>query len=109
MPFWSRGSESKSSTSEEKDFSPGENLTAFSTPATASVGVDDGALLSQSPPATPQESNTPAASISVVSEPWTRIFPQVWGIRQSIEDSSFRWCVRESMLWGVATGTMMGV
>jgi len=46
---------------------------------------------------------------AIVSEPWTRIFPEKYGIRQSIEDSSFRWCVRESMMWGVATGAMMGV
>jgi hypothetical protein len=46
---------------------------------------------------------------AIVTEPWTRIFPEAFGIRRTIEESPFRWCVRESFLWGVATGTMMGM
>jgi hypothetical protein len=43
------------------------------------------------------------------STSWTRYLPEAFGIRQSIEDSPFRWCVRESAMWGVATGTAMGM
>ena len=46
---------------------------------------------------------------ATISEPWTRIFPEAYGIRKAIEDSPFRWCVRESSLWAVATGTVMGM
>jgi hypothetical protein len=40
---------------------------------------------------------------------WIRYLPEAYGIRQSIEDSPFRWCVRESAMWGIATGTAMGL
>ncbi|KAL3801558.1 hypothetical protein ACHAWO_001363 [Cyclotella atomus] len=43
------------------------------------------------------------------SPSWTRFLPEAFGIRQSIEDSPFRWCVRESAMWGIATGTAMGI
>ncbi|KAL3791152.1 hypothetical protein HJC23_000572 [Cyclotella cryptica] len=43
------------------------------------------------------------------SSSWTRFLPEAFGIRQTIEDSPFRWCVRESAMWGVATGTAMGI
>jgi|EP00979_Chaetoceros_neogracilis_P015588 hypothetical protein len=39
---------------------------------------------------------------------WTAYLPEWGGIRQSVQDSPFRWCVRESFLWGIATGTTMG-
>lgn len=38
---------------------------------------------------------------------WTRHLPQAFGIRQSVEASKYRWCARESALWGIATGTTM--
>ena len=122
MPFWSRGSESKSSSSVEKDLSDDNNndtssfglLPADGTSILADGG-DHSSHISPTVPNSSQESSpSPSSSAedevnATVSEPWTRIFPEAYGIRQSIEDSSFRWCVRESMLWGVATGTMMGV
>ncbi|KAL7467759.1 hypothetical protein ACHAXS_008003 [Conticribra weissflogii] len=40
---------------------------------------------------------------------WTRILPEAFGIRKAIDESPFRWCVREAALWGVATGTAMGL
>lgn len=46
---------------------------------------------------------------AIITESWTRIFPEAFGIRRTIEDSPFRWCVRESFLWGVSTGTVMGL
>jgi len=121
MPFWSSAPVSQAPASVEKDLTSGDDLASThgspSPVATAYVG-DGGTLLSQSPPlAMPdssQDASPPGTSSgtelnATVSEPWTRIFPEAFGIRRSIEDSSFRWCVRESMLWGVATGTMMGV
>ena len=38
---------------------------------------------------------------------WTRYLPEAYGIRQSVEASKYRWCARESALWGIATGTAM--
>ncbi|KAL7543251.1 hypothetical protein ACHAXR_012550 [Thalassiosira sp. AJA248-18] len=112
MPFWSRRSDSHEPSSSEKDFS-GDLASPL-----GSNDVGDISLLSQPPstimPATTHEQSLPASggetdANATVSESWTRIFPEAYGIRQSIDDSSFRWCVRESMMWGVATGTMMGI
>ena len=129
MPFWSR---KPAPAVDEPNSSSGSNALSLSSDISASsdatsaqqgtgVGDGDGVLLSS--PQQPQLSipdntlngdngSTSAnvnATVSTSSEAWTKIFPEAFGIRQSIEDSSFRWCVRESMLWGVATGTMMGM
>ena len=40
---------------------------------------------------------------------WTRFLPEWGGIRENIQNSPFRWCVRESLMWGIATGTAMGL
>mmetsp|Transcript_24120 Transcript_24120/g.28938 ORF Transcript_24120/g.28938 Transcript_24120/m.28938 type:complete len:177 (-) Transcript_24120:269-799(-) len=40
---------------------------------------------------------------------WTRFLPEAFGIRQNIQESPFRWCVRESAMWGIATGTAMSI
>jgi Protein of unknown function (DUF3767) len=40
---------------------------------------------------------------------WTRHLPERFGIRASIEHSKYRWCARESALWGIATGTTMSL
>lgn len=122
MPFWSRGSESKSSSSAEKDLSDDNNndtssfglLPADGTSTLVDGGDHSSQILPTVPNSSQESSSLPPSSTeeemnATVSEPWTRIFPEAYGIRQSIEDSSFRWCVRESMLWGVATGTVMGV
>mmetsp|Transcript_16355 Transcript_16355/g.25638 ORF Transcript_16355/g.25638 Transcript_16355/m.25638 type:complete len:206 (+) Transcript_16355:2-619(+) len=76
--------------------------------SSASSSSNDGGTGRTTTTTTIEENNNNNAA-ATVSEPWTRIFPEKFGIRQSIEDSSFRWCVRESMMWGVATGAMMGV
>ena len=90
---------------------------------------DDGApsessMLTRTPSSIDEKSSSPLASSlplplssgggqakdnATISEPWTRIFPEAYGIRKAIEDSPFRWCVRESSLWAVATGTVMGM
>ncbi len=91
-------------------------------------GNDDDGAPSESPMLTPssidEKSSSPLSSSlplpltsgggqakynATISEPWTRIFPEAYGIRKAIEDSPFRWCVRESSLWAVATGTVMGM
>lgn len=38
---------------------------------------------------------------------WTRYLPEAFGIRKSVEASKYRWCARESAMWGIATGTAM--
>jgi hypothetical protein len=38
---------------------------------------------------------------------WTRYLPQAFGIRQTVQGSKYRWCVRESSMWAIATGTAM--
>ncbi|KAL7575374.1 hypothetical protein ACA910_001887 [Epithemia clementina (nom. ined.)] len=38
---------------------------------------------------------------------WTRHLPEAFGIRQSIQASKYRGCVREAGLWAIATGTAM--
>jgi Protein of unknown function (DUF3767) len=40
---------------------------------------------------------------------WTRYLPEAYGIRQSVENSKYRWCARESAMWGIATGTAMAL
>jgi hypothetical protein len=49
-----------------------------------------------------QESNSSSSWI-------TQFLPETFGIRKSIEDSPYGWCYRESFLWGIATGTVMGI
>jgi hypothetical protein len=110
MPFFrSGGTEGKSSSPVENDNV--SNLGSSPLPSSSSLSPDA---------APPREESSPARvnrgggtkggeDNAIVSEPWTRIFPEAFGIRRSIEDSPFRWCVRESFLWGVATGTMMGL
>ena len=127
MPFFrSGGSEIKSSI-------PVKNDSVSTLGAPAASRDDEGAhstLQSSPPPPPPSWSSsspdpppregsssarvtrgggTKGEDNAIVSEPWTRIFPEAFGIRRTIEDSPFRWCVRESFLWGVATGTMMGM
>lgn len=38
---------------------------------------------------------------------WTNYLPEAYGIRQSVQQSKYRWCTRESAMWGIATGTAM--
>lgn len=80
--------------------------------ASSSAGDNDGTVIvaASSSSSSSQSSNSLRTEDNAsVSEPWTRIFPEAYGIRKAIEDSPFRWCVRESSLWAVATGTVMGM
>ena len=74
---------------------------------TSSHVAGEVAVSQQSSPAT---TSTPSGQdMTAASEPWTRFLPEAFGIRDTIEASPLRWCVREAALWGVATGTAMGL
>jgi len=48
------------------------------------------------------------ASTEAPSVPtWTTYLPP--GIREAVQQSKYRWCARESAMWGVATGTAMSL
>lgn len=38
---------------------------------------------------------------------WTRYLPEAFGIRKTVQSSKYRWCVRESSMWAISTGTAM--
>lgn len=38
---------------------------------------------------------------------WTRHLPEAFGIRAAVQQSKYRWCVRESAMWAIATSTAM--
>lgn len=63
----------------------------------------------------PSAQDNPMNSSVVQDQPsstdssWTQYLPEKFGIRKSIEDSPYGWCYRESFLWGIATGTAMGI
>lgn len=58
----------------------------------------------------PPAPNSPPSSSEPLEAPtWTRHLPESFGIRQSVQQSKYRWCVRESAMWGIATGTAMGL
>ena len=40
---------------------------------------------------------------------WTRFLPKAFGIQEAVRQSSYRWCVREGGMWGIATGTAMSL
>ena len=40
---------------------------------------------------------------------WVRHLPEAFGIRKAAERSKYRWCWRESAMWGIATGTAMSL
>jgi len=113
MPFWSRSTDVGNDRSIEKDLSSkpeiiedisSSSLSRQRHAATTDTDTATQQVVSQS---SLESSNELAAVVS--SEPWTSIFPEALGIRQSVEDSPFRWCVRESGLWSIATGTLMGL
>jgi len=105
MPFWSRGGGSVPNTSvhPRSDTGPSDE--------TGARHVDGEVAVSpQLSPPTTSISDTPSRQdMTAASEPWTRFLPEAFGIRDTIEASPLRWCVREAALWGVATGTAMGL
>ena len=55
------------------------------------------------------DSLTDATNTENKSTGLTQFLPEKFGIRKAIEDSPYGWCYRESFLWGIATGTAMGI
>ena len=113
MPFWSRKPKA-SELSGEKDLSSSDDIiSTTSSPMmnTSQIANNNNDASSQSLQQTISEQQSTSAIVSdnaiVTQEAWTKIFPEAFGIRQLIEDSSFRWCWKESMMWGIATGTVM--
>jgi hypothetical protein len=50
------------------------------------------------------------ASTTATSAPtWTNHLPEAFGIRQATQQSKYRWCFRESGMWGVASATAMAL
>ena len=54
-------------------------------------------------------SSSPNTKQSPETAQWTKYLPQAFGIRENVRNSPYRWCVRESSLWGIATGTAMSL
>lgn len=64
--------------------------------------------------ATDSSSSAAAISHESTTDPletakWTRFLPEAFGIREGVRASSYRWCVREGGMWGIATATAMGL
>jgi len=38
-----------------------------------------------------------------------RYVPEAFGLRNAVEQSKYRWCVRESALWGIATSSALAL
>lgn len=51
--------------------------------------------------------NAVTSSEDIETAKWTRHLPEAFGIRAAVQNSPYRWCVRESAMWGIATGTAM--
>jgi Protein of unknown function (DUF3767) len=66
---------------------------------------------SGSPPSRNVSENAEVSDESPIANTarWTCYLPEAFGIRKSIEASKYRWCARESALWGIATGTAMSL
>ena len=54
-------------------------------------------------------SPSPNTAESPETAQWTKYLPEAFGIRENVRNSPFRWCVRESCMWGIATGTTMSM
>eukprot|EP00529_Nitzschia_sp_RCC80_P033688 CAMPEP_0113519446 /NCGR_PEP_ID=MMETSP0014_2-20120614/43524_1 /TAXON_ID=2857 /ORGANISM="Nitzschia sp." /LENGTH=201 /DNA_ID=CAMNT_0000417165 /DNA_START=107 /DNA_END=712 /DNA_ORIENTATION=+ /assembly_acc=CAM_ASM_000159 len=81
-------------------------MDASSSAATAASSSNDGG--------TPSSNNNNNNNKNVSGDPletakWTQYLPQVFGIREAVRQSSYRWCVREGGMWGIATGTAMSL
>ena len=40
---------------------------------------------------------------------WLKYVPATFGLRDAVAKSPYRWCTRESSMWGLATGTAMSL
>jgi hypothetical protein len=52
---------------------------------------------------------SPNTAVFPETAQWTKYLPEAFGIRENVRKSPYRWCVRESFLWGIATGTTMAM
>ena len=60
------------------------------------------------------DNNSTPTAASPAADPletakWTRYLPEAFGIQEAVRKSSYRWCVRESGMWGIATATAMSL
>jgi hypothetical protein len=53
------------------------------------------------------ERNAIVSPEEIETAKWTRYLPEAFGIRETVRQSKYRWCVREAAMWGIATGTAM--
>ena len=53
------------------------------------------------------EFNAVTSADQIETAKWTRYLPEALGIRDSVQQSKYRWCAREAGMWGIATGTAM--
>ena len=53
------------------------------------------------------EFNAVTSEDQIETAKWTRYLPEAFGIRETVRQSKYRWCVREAAMWGIATGTAM--
>lgn len=53
------------------------------------------------------ERNAVVSPDQIETAKWTRYLPEAFGIRETVRQSKYRWCVREAAMWGIATGTVM--
>ena len=74
-------------------------------------GLDVSLHRTMASPSDPSQQPTNNASTSppVQTATWLRYLPESFGIRAAIAASPYRWCARESALWGIATGTAMAL
>ena len=101
-------SNSSSSSNEHAD----TTITTFdiypTSSSSSSTNQSNSGMNSSSSSSMNRNSNTDASTSTVPNTArWTRYLPTAFGIRHSVESSKYRWCARESALWGIATGSAM--
>lgn len=103
MPFWTASSKS----ADADDQAAATDLSLKDQPPQSSMNATDPSAQAQDYPmnSTVVQAQPPPSTESS----WTQYLPEKFGIRKSIEDSPYGWCYRESFLWGIATGTAMGI
>ncbi|GKY96703.1 hypothetical protein MPSEU_000629800 [Mayamaea pseudoterrestris] len=50
-----------------------------------------------------------ASTTETLAPTWTDHLPQAFGIREATQQSKYRWCFRESGLWGITSATAMAL
>ena len=79
---------------------------------THSLVHSSSSLMSSSSSSDPDAGNSStfenASTEGAIAPTWTNHLPESFGIRQATQQSKYRWCFRESGLWGIASATAMG-